>query len=152
MNTTTTSRTLAVTALTALSLGLAAPVAAQEPAPAAPPPQAPTLDAVVAEDLTSFATGMVAGVVVQGELDFLAAWGTPDRQSTDSLEATSLLASPGMTEILVAVTVRALGAAGLLDPQAPLSRILAEATGRLGQVTLDQLLSHTSGLDNAAVP
>ncbi|MBT8403572.1 MAG: beta-lactamase family protein [Gemmatimonadetes bacterium] len=152
MNTTTTSRTLAVTAFTALSLGLAAPVATQEPAPAAPPPGAPTLDSVVAEDLTSFATGMVAGVVVQGELDFLAAWGTPDRQSTDSLEATSLLASPGMTEILVAVTVRALGAAGLLDPQAPLSRILAEATGRLGQVTLDQLLSHTSGLDNAAVP
>jgi CubicO group peptidase (beta-lactamase class C family) len=152
MNTTTTSRSLAVAGLTAMSLGWNSPLAAQQPPAAAPPPEAPTLDAVAAEDLSSLATGMVAGVVVQGELDFLTAWGTPGRESTDSLEATALLAYPGMTEILVAVTVRALGAAGMLDPQAPLSRVLPEATGLLGQVTLDQLLSHTAGLDNAALP
>jgi CubicO group peptidase (beta-lactamase class C family) len=147
------SRAFAAFGIVAASvLGSGSAAAGQEPAPAAPAQQAPNLETIVAGDLTGWATGIVAGVVVQGELDFLEAWGTAGLEATDSLEATALFAYPGMTEIMVAVTVRALGAAGMLDPQAPLSRVISEATGRLGRVTLDQLLSHTSGLDNSALP
>ena len=141
-------RTLAALAV---SLGLfGAPLLGQEPAPA--PDAVPSLDEVAIADLTAWSTGLVAGVVVQGELDFLQAWGTPSQESTDSMSTTALLAFPGMSEIILAVTVRALGAAEMLDPDLPLERLVPDVTGRLGQVTLSQLLSHTAGLDNAVLP
>ncbi len=107
---------------------------------------------MVAADLTGVPTGVVAGVVTQGELDFLQAWGTISAESTTAVEVQTAMAFPALSEILLAMTVRAFGAAGALDPAAPLSIILPERTGRLGRVTLNQLLSHTSGLDNAALP
>lgn len=129
--------------LLACALPTTTPVAAQNEVPTM------SLDLMIEADLRAAATGLVAGVVVNGELDFLDAWGTPSSESIDSLEATAMMAFPGLTEVLVAVTVRALAAGDLIDPAAPLSTYLADATDRLGRVTLDQLLAHTSGLDNA---
>jgi CubicO group peptidase (beta-lactamase class C family) len=112
---------------------------------------ASSLEAVVAADLQGMSTAVVAGVVSQGELDFLEAWGTLSAESDDSVGVLTPMAFPAMTEILLAMTVRAFGAAGALDPQAPLSVLLPERGGMLGRVTLEQLLSHTSGLDNAVL-
>ena len=112
---------------------------------------AANLEAVVAADLAGAPTAIVAGVVTQGELDFLQAWGTLSVESSTAVEVQTAMAFPALSEILLAMTVRAFGAAGALDPEAPLSVLLPERTGMLGRVTLDQLLSHTSGLDNAAL-
>jgi CubicO group peptidase (beta-lactamase class C family) len=133
-----------VAALLLLSVGAAEATAQAEVG-------APTLEAVVAADLQGATTAVVAGVVTQGELDFLQAWGTLSSESATSVEVQTPMAFPALTEILLAMTVRAFGAAGALDPEAPLSVILPERTGLLGRVTLNQLLSHTSGLDNAAL-
>jgi hypothetical protein len=45
--------------------------------------------------------------------------------------------------------VEALGAAGILDPDAPISRYLPGLSPTLGRATLHQLISHTGGLDDA---
>lgn len=133
-------------ALLASVFAVATPGAAQDDVPTM------SLDVMVETDLRAAATGLVAGVVVNGELDFLDAWGTPSVESADSLEATAMMAFPGLTEVLVAVTVRALAGGDLIDPAAPLSSYLADATDRMGRVTLDQLLAHTAGLDDAPLP
>lgn len=122
------------------------------PTPAIQAQEAIDIESRVAMDLAGLGTGIVAGVVSGGELDFLEAWGTPSSEATDSLDVSALFAFPALTEILIAMTVRALGDAGQLDLAAPLSSYDASWTGRLGRATLDQLLSHTAGLYNGALP
>lgn len=111
----------------------------------------PTLEDFVEADFGGPITAIVAGVVSQGEIDFLNAWGTLSAEGTDSADVVTLMAFPALTEVLLAMTVRAFASTGALDPDAPLSTWLPEWTGRLGRVTLNQLLSHTAGLDQSPV-
>lgn len=110
------------------------------------------LDTTVRADLEgTVGTGLIAGVVVGGELDFLQSWGLAS-EGGDSLQVNATFAFPGLTEVLVAMTTRALGAGGMLDPAAPLATVVPEVSERLGEVTLDQLLTHTSGLVDDVIP
>lgn len=142
--------------LLALAPGLAPlPLAAQiadPPADESTATMADDLDSAVRADLDgTVGTGLIAGVVSGGELSLLGSWGL-ESEGGDSLQVTATFAYPALTEVLVAMTVRALGAGGMVDPTAPLGTLIPEVSDRLGQVTLDQLLTHTSGLVDALIP
>ncbi len=133
-----------------VGLACATPGVAQEPADTLPPAEPPTIGDFVEADLARGPiTAIVAGVVSQGQVDFLNAWGTLSAETTDSTTVMTPMAFPALSEILLAMTVRAFASTGALDADAPLSRWLPEWTGRLGGVTLNQLLSHTAGLDQS---
>ncbi|MEK9507389.1 serine hydrolase domain-containing protein [Gemmatimonadota bacterium Y43] len=137
-----------------VGLALSAPLGAQvaDSTAQAATDLADELDTVVQADLEgTVGTGMVAGLVVAGELDFLQAWGF-DAEGGDSLQVTATFAYPGLTEVLVAMTIRALGAGGMVDPTAPLADLVGGVSDGLGRVTLDQLLTHTSGLADDLLP
>ncbi len=89
---------------------------------------------------------VVTGVRHLGETRFLRAFG-----SDDSLSVRTHVELPAFTDVLVATLVGVLDRQGVLDMRASLSTYLAGLSPRLGSVTLEQILSHRSGLDNARV-
>lgn len=93
----------------------------------------------------------MAGVYERGAVQFFRAWGL-DARGGDTLRTDAGFAFPGLTEALVAVTIRALAAAGQLDVHAPLGTFLRDVPQALSAVTLDQLLGHRAGLDDAEPP
>jgi len=97
-------------------------------------------------------TGAVLGVLHEGEPLALEAWGRPSAASADSLEVDAVFPFPEMTGVLVAMVVRALDASARLDAQTPIGDLVPELPPELGRMTLDQLLRHTAGLDDARVP
>ena len=88
------------------------------------------------------------GLYHGGRIQFLEAWGNPDLEAVEPLSTDALFAFPAFTEVLVAAAARALSAARVLDVRTPLARYIPELPQGLGRVTLDQLLSHTAGLDD----
>ncbi len=94
-------------------------------------------------------TGIVAGLYHEGRLDFLDAWGTASPADSQALSPRQPFPFPELTEVLIALTVRALVAGRVVDDQAPIATYLRGLPPRLGAVTLDQLLTHTAGLDDA---
>lgn len=110
------------------------------------------IDTLVRADLEgAIATGVTVGVVAGGELDFLQSWGLR-AEGGDSLRVTDTFTYPALTEILIAMTIRALGEGGAIDPSAPLSAYLPDIPDALGAVTLDHLLTHTAGLVDDVLP
>ena len=105
---------------------------------------------IALNDLSYGATGLVVGLYHEGRLQFLEAWGKPDLEAAEALSPDALFAFPAFTEVLVAAAARALSAARVLDIQTPLGLYIPELPEALGRVTLDQLLSHTAGLDDLA--
>lgn len=123
------------------------------PAPQPLHGQADTLDRVVTAQLgRGLNSGLVMGVMEDGEVALLRAWGTPSHDTDEPLTPDVLFPFPGLTEILLATTIRALDAAGTLNVAAPLDLYLQDLPRRLGRPTLDQLLTHTGGLDDFPPP
>lgn len=55
----------------------------------------------------------------------------------------------GLTEVLVSTLAGGLDSAGVVDLAVPISTYMPELDARVGRVTLEQLLSHRAGIDNA---
>lgn len=119
---------------------LARPTAAQE------------LDEIARGDLGDGRAGLVAALLHEGELDFIQAWGAASTETGEEMGPGHLFAFPNFTEVLMAVTVRALADAGQIDAHAPIGGYLPGLAEGLGEITLDQLLTHTAGLDDAELP
>ncbi len=95
-------------------------------------------------------TGVVAGLQRAGEIEYLEAFGFADLEEQEPLTADAVFRFPAFTEVAVSALAAALDREGLVDLQAPLSSYLPNLDDRLGAVSLDHLLSHRSGLDDAA--
>jgi CubicO group peptidase (beta-lactamase class C family) len=108
------------------------------------------VDEIANIDLSSGTTGLVVGLYHEGQLQFLEAWGKLTPEATEPLSPDALLGFPAFTEVLVAAAARALSAARVLDIRTPLGLYVPELPQGMGRVTLDQLFSHTAGLDNLA--
>ena len=93
----------------------------------------------------------IADVFVQPKTTSLKAFGsqTPRRENPVSVD--QVIPFPALSEVMVGLTVEALAAAEILDPDAPISRYLPGPSSTFGRATLRQLLSHTGGLDDARV-
>lgn len=155
-------RVLATATVTTLACAPAGPTPEPRPPEAtAPRPTRPAIEpiqpieAVIDQTFGhpgSVGTGAVLGVLYEGEPYILEAWGRPSATATDSLTVDALVPFPGMTEVLVAMVVRALDASGRLDAHAPVADLDPDLPVELGRTTLDQLLRHEAGLDDARIP
>ena len=143
-------RTFTNAALTAFTILLAAPLAGQDASDAA----LDAIDRAARADLAASAatTGVVGGVLYQGEIDFLGAWGVPGPGQTDELVSQYLFAWPAFTEMMLAATVRALHDAGQLNADMRLGQYVNGLPTWLQGATLDQLLTHRAGLSDIAAP
>ena len=94
-------------------------------------------------------SGLVVGLYHNGKTDFLDAWGTARHGANEPLTPDQIFPFPGFTEILIATSVRALSGLGIVDDNAPIGGYLRDFPAELGAITLDQLLTHSAGLDNA---
>jgi len=95
-------------------------------------------------------TGVVAGRRWPDEGDSVDAVGYADTEGTDTLTQDAVFRFPAFTQVVVSSLAKILHREGVLDLHAPLSDALPGLDDRLGQVTLSQLLSHRSGIDDAA--
>jgi len=108
-----------------------------------------TIDEAARLDQTQLTSGLVVGLYHNGRMDFISSWGTNSHGDLEPLTPDRLFPFPGLTEILIATTVRSLSVAAILDDNAPIARYLPDLPAELGAITLDQLLTHSAGLDNA---
>jgi CubicO group peptidase (beta-lactamase class C family) len=130
-----------------------APAAAQPAAlPAAPWTAA--LDSVVRTALARTGTpGAQVAVVLDGRVVYERAIGVADAASQRPATVRTLFRVGSVTKMVTAATVAELAAAGALALEAPISRSVPELAGRrVGTVTTHQLLTHTAGWRNNAVP
>lgn len=73
--------------------------------------------------------------------------GTPSNDDATPLDADHLFDLASLTKVLTTVAALQLVDAGIIDPDAPVSEVLAVGRGpHAEQITLRQLLTHTSGL------
>lgn len=127
-----------------------APLPPPGPAPA-PRPAAGGFARAAASDVSPMGmTGVVAGLQRAGEVEYLEAFGFADQEEQEPLTADAVFRFPAFTEVAVSALAAALDREGLVDLQAPLSSYLPDLDDRLGAVSLDHLLSHRSGLDDAS--
>ncbi len=113
--------------------------------------RAQSLEDLVDLEFNGQTSAVVVGLLHEGELDFLQAWGTVALDSDVEARPQDLVPYPAFTEVLLAVTIEALHDLGRLDADAPVGRYLPELADPLDQITLHQLLTNTAGLDDAAL-
>jgi len=117
-----------------------------------PPTLANDIEGAVQMDIGFRAVGLAVGLMHDGQVRYLEAFGAPSATSEAPLARGALFPYPALGEILLDWSVGALESQKVLDPEAPISRYLGGLGERLGRVTLDQLLDHRAGLDNSSPP
>lgn len=110
------------------------------------------LEEAAAKEVVGRYSGYVVAVHDQGELAISRGFGTVAEDSPVALTPLHLFAFPALTEVLTGVLAGALHEQGVLDVGAPISTYLPQVSLALGRIRLGQLLTHTSGLDNARPP
>ena len=95
-------------------------------------------------------TGVVAGRIRGGEVESLDAHGFADPEEKEPLSADAVFRFPAFTEVVVSTLAETLEREGLIHLDEPLSSYLPGLDERLGAVSLEHLLTHRSGLDDAA--
>jgi len=106
---------------------------------------------VAGSDVKRSSPGFVVGLIQTGTISFLEPFGTAGLETEEALSADQLFSFPALTELLVSATVQALADAELLNRDAPISTYFPLISKRMGTITLNQLLTHSSGLDDARV-
>jgi CubicO group peptidase (beta-lactamase class C family) len=120
----------------------------ERPPPTGPP--ARDLAAVAAADISpSGMTGVAAGRLRGGEVEFLEAAGFADEEEQEPLTPDAAFRLPAFTEVVISALAAELAQEGAIDLQAPISSYLTDLDDGLGAISLQDLLSHRSGLDDA---
>jgi CubicO group peptidase (beta-lactamase class C family) len=133
--------------------GCSGPVPPPGPAPARPPdPLTPGLAEAVAKDVVDVWSGLVVAAYDQGELGLLRGFGKVSADSDVTMSPHHLFPIPVLSELLIGVLAGALHEGEVLNLDAPISSYMPGLTAGLGRLHLSQLLTHTSGLDDAAPP
>ena len=93
----------------------------------------------------NIATGTYA-LVRDGEDAFATTFGVANRRTDEKFTARHRYVAYSITQVAVAVTVLRLMADGRLDPQDRVAKFLPGLLRNGDRITLDQLLTHSSGL------
>lgn len=115
------------------------------------PDLAPLDTLIVAELARTGTPGASVAVVVGGRLAYAKGFGVADVERGDPVTTETLFRVGSVTKMFTGALLAHLAEAGRIDLQAPISRYVPELAGeRVGTVTAHQLLTHTAGwLDNA---
>lgn len=122
------------------------------PAAAQSPPDLAPLDSLVTAELARTGTpGASVAVVVDGRIAYAKGFGVVDVERGDPVTTETLFRVGSVTKMFTGALLAQLAETGRIDLQAPISRYVPELAGkRVGTVTTHQLLTHTAGwLDNA---
>lgn len=117
------------------------------------PTWAASLDSVVRREMARTGTpGVSLAVVVDGRIAYARGYGVTSVESQQPVTRETLFRVGSVTKMFTAALLAQLEAEGLLDLDAPIGRTVPELRGRVAQTTTRQLLTHTAGWRNNAVP
>lgn len=116
-----------------------------------------SLETIVPLELRRPVSGLLVGVVYEGQFELLRSFGSPVHPEpdlpADTLVADAVFPFPWGTEMLVGVTARALAEQQMLDLEMPIGGYLTELEGTvLGSATLAHLLGERAGLPDIVPP
>lgn len=145
------------TATQAASPSAVPPTATTTPGPTETPTEVPlqAFDPALAADLQrildqTVADGYIPGAVVSVRIPGQQAWvgasGIANRNSGALMDATTLVRIASISKVFTAVVVLQLAEEGQIDLDAPLSTWLPDLVPNGEQITVRNLLQHTSGL------
>lgn len=140
------------TSLLVAALGAAIPLTVPPAITAQAPAWAATLDSAMTAELARTRTpGAQVAVVVDGRLAYTKGYGVADIETGRAVTDRTLFRVGSVTKMVTGALAAQLASEGKLDLQAPISRYVTELRERrVGTVTAHQLLTHSAGwLDNA---
>lgn len=107
--------------------------------------------AITAEMARTLTPGVQVAVAHNGRIIYAKAYGVADNETSRPLTNASLLRVGSVTKMVTGAIAAELAEQGKLDLRAPISRYVPSLDGKkVGTVTTHQLLTHTAGwLDNA---
>ena len=143
------TRSLALAALLLVPAALTA-----QSAQSAPAPNLARLDSLVAAELARTKTpGVQIAVARDGKVVFSKGYGVADIETSRPVTPQTLFRVGSVTKMVTGAVLAQLAADGKLDLRAPISRYVPELDGRkVGTVTSQQLLTHTAGWIDNAIP
>lgn len=112
------------------------------------------VDSLVTEELARTQTpGAQVAIAMGGEVVYSKAFGVADIETGRAVTPQTLFRVGSVTKMVTAAVIADLVAEGKLDLNAPISRYVTELAGRrVGTVTTHQLLTHTAGWIDNAIP
>lgn len=112
------------------------------------------VDSLVTAELTRTRTpGAQVAIAVGGQVVYSKAFGVADIETGRAVTPQTLFRVGSVTKMVTAAVIADLVAEGKLDRSAPISRYVTELAGRrVGTVTTHQLLTHTAGWIDNAIP
>lgn len=125
---------------------------ASRPALAQRPAWQQSVDSLMTAELARTLTpGAQVAIAVNGQVVYSRAFGVADIETGRPVTPLTLFRVGSVTKMVTAAVLSELVVEGKLDVNAPISRYVTELAGRrVGTVTTHQLLTHTAGwLDNA---
>jgi CubicO group peptidase (beta-lactamase class C family) len=141
-----TKRTRIAPVVSAFLLGLSSVAAGGAP----PPDFSPIEESIRAEMKSQGVPGAAVVVVVDGRVAHRAVFGVESVETGRPVREDSLFRLGSTTKTFVAIAALQLVQSGRLDLHAAISKYAPELDASLGQLTMDQLLSHTAGLRDDA--
>lgn len=113
-----------------------------------------SVDSLMTAELARTLTpGAQVAIAVDGKVVYSRAFGVADIETARPVTPQTLFRVGSVTKMVTAAVLTDLAAEGKLDLQAPISRYVSELSGRrVGTVTTHQLLTHTAGWIDNAIP
>lgn len=117
-----------------------------------PNPDFTPIEPLVKQELESTATpGAAIGIVKDGRLVYAEGFGTRNLETHEPVTAETLFRLGSTTKMLTATAVASLAADGKLDFADPVGKHIHGLNPAIAALTVNQILSHTSGLKDEAV-
>lgn len=129
-------------------------LASRLPAQSASPAWAARVDSLVEAELARTKTpGAQVAIALDGKVIYSKGYGVADIETGRPVSAQTLFRIGSVTKMVTGAIAGELAAEGKLDLHAPISRYVTELAGKkVGTVTTHQLLTHTAGWIDNAIP
>ncbi|WP_111670058.1 serine hydrolase domain-containing protein [Algoriphagus litoralis] len=117
-----------------------------------PQTQEEKIDSVLVQSLSEYLIpGMAAGIIEEGKVTYLKAFGFENLETKDSLTLQSLIPVASVSKIFTALTLANYGLEKGIGIDTPVNSLLPtgkKLSSEYDHITLQQLLTHTSGLSD----